>query len=173
MKNTAKISKIIQIESRKIACHHVANDAFIFDCEIKKQYDYNLIAQNITGLVLKYSYPIVLKDEDNNFNFISGWSWIAEKIKKSNKITVIQIQEKLNSNEINEIAWSYVLGKQLLSWPHTNCLAHFENLMASLPKRLLNSQLKILNKKSNIFAIMEITGLTRAVVRKQIENARL
>lgn len=170
MDNLENSHQIIQIQTKELDCHPAAIEAYIFDEEIKKQYNYKLIFKDIINHISRYSFPVVTRSTDNRYQYISGWHWIEINNEKD-KLSVILTNENLQSDKIKEIAWSYVLGNQLKSWPHSRCFAHLEQMMKSLPKKLLKDQLDLLDKKSIKTAIEDISGQTRAIVRKQIENA--
>ncbi|MCB1586949.1 MAG: hypothetical protein KDI52_11740 [Xanthomonadales bacterium] len=170
-----KKPKFIQIEINKLVCHPSILKIKEFDSTTKNQINQISIPDYIQSLASMNTIPMVIKT-DETYHYISGWEVLKEK-NKNKKVYVLLIMDELSNEEILNIAWCYVLSKQINSWHHESSLMNLVNLLNIAPSDIYESIQNHLNQnqqtkaKSSSKIVEYLTRSTRGKIRGQINEA--
>ena len=169
-----KNSKVYLVKSTQLDIHPQALDAYEYYKNSKMQFENDKLSENILEIIATINLPIVIKSKCkktklNHYNIFSGWCWI-DKYSSSNQTPVIVLSKKLSKKSIRNISWYYVLGILLQSYNRKFVIAHFKDILESLPKKIFEQFDEALSKSTTLEMARFISNENRTPVRTQVSN---
>lgn len=164
-----KIKNINFNEIKNFKIHDAASGAYKFslnsDCQLDTYIPCEQSKKHLFNL-----FPLHLIYDKNQYEIIAGWHWIISIANYESSIPVIVHGEKLKFEEIEEMAWQYVLGAQFQTLNHNSNLAQCVDLIDQMPPAVSEVLFQNHIKKTSQATIQDLAGVTRNVIRNQVKN---